>query len=437
MSKGKIIVIECISSSVNYINDIKQEGYEPVLLEPYCGFNIRWYFRKFHDKELRKILGKKTKFPEIIMAKRNYSDTLEQIRKLNPVLIIPGSDRGIELATKLSYDLGLKGNNPQNLPKMRDKFIAQQALKNNGVRSIEGKIVSSAKEAVEFFNEMQKNGKSVVVKPVSGIASYGVFVCNTEQEVIKAYNKNATNKLYASYSANKKSVLIQECINGEEYVVNSVSCGGVHKITMILKYRKETAYNGGKIYNSDISVDLQSDLAKALADYQINVLNAIGVEYGAVHSEIMVDENGPVLIEANCRICGGSLKSEIIEECFGISESKWSLLSYLYKNIFDGIDSVFLAKTQKWHLIKEISLYKSAFVSKMLFDDFLKNFPEYRYCHIGKSMRYYPKTTNLSTSMGRCVFACNSLERAEEIKNIMDDIEKNHSEKLYKGIKLF
>ncbi|MCQ2478486.1 MAG: ATP-grasp domain-containing protein, partial [Clostridia bacterium] len=299
MSKGKIIVIECISSSVNYINDIKQEGYEPVLLEPYCGFNMRWYFRKFHDKELRKILGKKTKFPEIIMAKRNYSDTLEQIRKLNPVLIIPGSDRGIELAAKLSHDLGLTGNDPKNLPKMRDKFIAQQALKNNGVRSIEGKIVSSAKEAVEFFNEMQKNGKSVIVKPVSGIASYGVFVCNTEQEVIKAYNKNATNKLYASYSANKKSVLIQECINGEEYVVNSVSCGGVHKITMILKYRKETAYNGGKIYNSDISVDLQSDLAKALADYQINLFNAIRVKYNIVKSENMDDENSTVLIEAN------------------------------------------------------------------------------------------------------------------------------------------
>ena len=59
MCKGKIIVVECISSAVNYISDIKAEGYEPILLEPYCGLNMRWYFRKFHDKELRKILGKK------------------------------------------------------------------------------------------------------------------------------------------------------------------------------------------------------------------------------------------------------------------------------------------------------------------------------------------------------------------------------------------
>ncbi len=437
MSKGKIIVIECISSAVNYVNDIKDEGYEPVLLEPYCSPYMRWYFRKFHDGELLKILKDKSEFPPIIMAKRDYKDTLEQIRKINPVLIIPGSDRGIELAAKLSHDLGLIGNNPDNLPKMRDKFTAQQALKKNGVRSIESAVVTSEQEAVDFFNELQKTGRTAVVKPISGIASYGVFMCNTEDDVKKAYNSNVKNMVYASYNGNSNGVLIQECIKGDEYVVNSVSCCGVHKITVIAKYHKETVSNGARIYSSTISLDYSSDLAKKLADYQLKVLDSIGIEYGAVHSEIMIDENGPVLIEANCRLFGGSNKSDFFEECFGGSESKWSLRSYLYKDIFSEIDDIFIFKNLKYRLVKDVATYRPVFVTKFLLDNLLKDFPEYRYYYLEKKRGYFSKTINVSTQLAAVSFACDSQDRANEISNILSDIQKNHTEKLYKGIKLF
>ena len=36
MEKKKIIIIECLSSGANYIKDILDEGYEPILLELPC-----------------------------------------------------------------------------------------------------------------------------------------------------------------------------------------------------------------------------------------------------------------------------------------------------------------------------------------------------------------------------------------------------------------
>ncbi len=344
MSKGIVIVVECISSAVNYVTDIKNEGYEPVLLEPYSNIFERPYMRRFHDDELGYMLDKNTVRPRIIMAKSTYSKTLEQIKKLSPVAILPGSDKGIELATKLAHDLGIIGNNPDNLPKIRDKFICQQALKNAGIRYIKSELVGTYDEALAFFRLMAEKGKGVVVKPVLGISSIGVYVCKTEKELKDAFDKNKNNFLYRMYNGGTGKILIQECIDGIEYIVDTVSSEGISKVTLVCRYSKRTVPGKGRLYDNCISLDSKDPLVSELSEYQFKVLDAIGIEYGAVHSEIMMDEEGPVLIEANCRIAGGIAKADYLKECIGISESEYSLRTYLYHNAF--IDTPHISYTE-------------------------------------------------------------------------------------------
>ena len=57
--KGKIVVIHCISSSLNYIEDIRNEGYEPVIVEITAPQEIREYVRKALDVEYSYIKGEK------------------------------------------------------------------------------------------------------------------------------------------------------------------------------------------------------------------------------------------------------------------------------------------------------------------------------------------------------------------------------------------
>lgn len=115
------------------------------------------------------------------------------------------------------------------------------------------------------------------------------------------------------YGNESTELLIQERINGDEYVVNTVSCGGVHRITLIWKYNKIKTSEGGHIYDSFESIN-ELDLGEAkLVEYAYDVADALGIQYGPVHGEYMIDENGPVLIEVNCRPCGANMDADFLD----------------------------------------------------------------------------------------------------------------------------
>ena len=433
--KEKIMIVECISSAVNYVKDIYDEGYEPVLLEPYCQMVARPYMRAMHDHDLDFMLPPGTKRPRIVSAKRTYEDTLKIVKKISPALIIPGSDAGIELATKLSHDLGLIGNDPKNLPKMRNKFICQQALAKAGIRSIQSKVTSDYEEALDFYKKMRSQGKKMILKPISGISSLGVFVINSQNELKKAlsFNQGFIGKMYNGGS--KNDVLLQEFIDGEEYIFNTVSCRGKHKVTLVSKNCK-VVQNGRKLYDYEILVPVDSEEYRLIEDYGKKVLDAIGIEYGTVHSEIMVDKDGPVLIEANCRLCGRNMFSSFLDECMGFHESKESLLSYLRPDYYleNCLDEK--VKIIKPYIVKYISLQNNAFVFHLKIEELFEKLPGYRYYYSHSKFGFLPKTTDLSSALAYVFFA---FENEKGIQNILDfihDLEENHPEKFYKGFRL-
>ena len=86
--RGKIVIIECISSSANYISDIRELGYEPVLMELWVPDWRKNFSRKKHD-EYYSLNG--DSMLEIISAPQDYAEVLELTKNLDPLLIIPGS----------------------------------------------------------------------------------------------------------------------------------------------------------------------------------------------------------------------------------------------------------------------------------------------------------------------------------------------------------
>ena len=55
----RIVVVFCISSSVNLMADIRRAGYEPILLEPWCPESKREIYRKKFDLEYDNIPGER------------------------------------------------------------------------------------------------------------------------------------------------------------------------------------------------------------------------------------------------------------------------------------------------------------------------------------------------------------------------------------------
>lgn len=324
----KIIVVECISTSMNYIPDIRKLGYEPVILETFNDDGGRQASRR--QANYKNMPGE---MPRCIQASPNYDKTLELVKSENPILVLPGSEMSVQLATHLANDLGLPCNNDKYIMQMTRKDEMHEACKRAGIRYIKGEMVETLEEAYNFY---ENNGnKPVVIKPTHSAGSLSVHICTNRQEIKDGFEE--VKDSFNMFGGINEKVLIQECIDGKEYIVNTINRKGESYVSAVYVYEKIQLPGGAKIYDytESLTKDEITPKIQEMMDYCVQVVRAIGVEYGPVHSEFMIDEEGPVLIEVNCRICGGDMKGEFLDLMFGHHESNLSLEAYLDEDAFN------------------------------------------------------------------------------------------------------
>jgi len=125
-------------------------------------------------------------------------------------------------------------------------------------------------------------------------------------------------------------------------VVDTVSRSGVHKCVAIWKYDKRTFNGSGVVYFGMrlMPIEAEPELL-AMVEYTFGVLEALGIRNGAIHSEVKLEERGPVLIEANCRLHGGEgTWAPMAEACLGYSAVSAMLDAMLDPLAFAALPSV-------------------------------------------------------------------------------------------------
>ena len=316
--KNRIVVTEPMSTAFNFLEDIRKRGYEPIILEAYIP---EGYARRLMDAE-RKIKYSRITYPvKIIKEDPDYEVTLQEIRVLDPLLVLVGGEEGVVIGTRLADDLGLTGNSFSNIAKMTQKTIMHNALKDAGLRYIRGEEVSSYDDCLLF---LEKTGtEDVVLKHVHGVASVGVHLVHGKEELIAAFQQEQTAENMFGESDNK--LMLQERIFGEEYIVNTISRNGIPALTSVFRYYKKRMASGANIYRGLETIVELNDKETELVEYAFQTVRALGIKDGPVHGEYMLDEKGPVLIEVNCRVMGGSAPAGFLDKVFGYHETDIAL----------------------------------------------------------------------------------------------------------------
>lgn len=323
-----IIVVECRSTGTNYIADIKNRNYNPVVLNTKIDESEK---AKSYCELVMSDMAKIDDDFEVINEKDSYDETLELVKKYDPILVIPASERGVRLATQLSHDLGLLGNPIENLDACTLKDSMQEKIAEYGLRCIRGKAVSSIEEAVQFYDE--ENLDEVIIKPVYSAGAVGLKMCSSRNEVIDSLEELFKYENYYGDRINK--FIIQERIIGKEYIVNTVSCNGSHRITTMWEHIKTITPSGDHVLDSTSTINELSLGESDLIEYAYDVLDALEIKYGGVHGEYLVDEKGPVLIEVNCRPMGSSMDAKFLDRISGQHETDSILDSYLNPQKFN------------------------------------------------------------------------------------------------------
>ena len=412
-----IIVVDCLSTGINFIGDIINRGYNPIVLQLQPAGDVESYQAMLkHDYDLIN-----EKF-DIIYEKDTYEETIEEVRKVDPALIMPGSERGVILATKLANDLNLQCNPIENLDAMTLKHEMHKRLAEKGLRHIRGKAVHSLEEAIEFYDE--ESLTEVVIKPVYSAGTNAVRICANKQEMIDSFNELLNRKNL--YGGEIEELLIQERIKGDEYIVNTVSCDGFHRVTLIWKYHKIKTNEGAIVYDTVATVNELNIAEAEMIEYAYHVADAIGIKYGPIHGEYMIDEDGPVLIEVNCRPCGGHMPAQFLDGISGQHETDSILDAYLKpERFFEKVKQRYRLQAHgamKMFIVPEDLIAKSAPMRSI--SPNLKSFYKADFNEISNEGVFFIKTEDLETTCGVIYLVNEEPLLLQEDINFLRSIEK-------------
>ena len=87
----------------------------------------------------------------------------------------------------------------------------------------------------------------MVIKRTRGAGSQGVYLCHGREEALCAVEKEL--KFSIKNQDEDVALLMQERITGTEYIVNTVSCNGRHRVVSMWIYDKVRLADGTNAYN--------------------------------------------------------------------------------------------------------------------------------------------------------------------------------------------
>lgn len=245
---------------------------------------------------------KTSDFIKIIPQQPNLENIL---RQYNPLAVIPGSESGVPLASKLAAALTPEHSNDINKSQSwYHKARMQEELVKAGIPSLKTLVSSSTEEVETWISTNRLTDTPLIVKPPVSAGSDKVFHIPRNGDWDEAFNciLNEPSKITGQKS---ESVIIQEQAIGTEYAVGTVSANGKHSITHLIKYNKTSITNRETVFDHVEFIPFDPTEHSDIFDYTQKVLDALGIRWGASHTELMLTNSGPRLIETGARMLGG------------------------------------------------------------------------------------------------------------------------------------
>ncbi|CNF28323.1 acetyl-CoA carboxylase [Yersinia similis] len=285
----KIIVVDGFSSGKFVAMKLYEMGCELIHIASRCDLDS-YYYAGFDETIYRQQ-----------HINKHIDDTIEFVRQLGADAVIAGAESGVLLADRLNHELGLCYRNAfVTSSARRNKYEMINALANAGLSAARQIDTADWEDASAWLDTHAT--WPVVLKPLESAGSDGVFICQDKQSAYHAFLAilGTANKL----SLVNESVLLQEFLDGTEYVVNFVSLDGEPLVTEIVRYHKRRLPSGSVIYDIDELLDCTSPEYQPLVDYTKQAALVLGIKNGPSHAEVMMTSGGPVLVEIAARTDG-------------------------------------------------------------------------------------------------------------------------------------
>jgi hypothetical protein len=250
-------------------------------------------------------------FESIVTFDDGLDGIAEKLLKLGQTIgaVIAGAETGVELADRLSHHLGLRTNGVLLTEARRNKFTMGETIRRAGIRAAKQLKAKTWAEIESFLTEWNPNPYRVVLKPVESAGSEDVVLCHDITEVQVAFGR-IMGKVNGLGLLNNE-VLVQEYLEGQEYVVDMVSRDGVHKVVALWECdRRDTNHtsflcHGLRLVSPDEVNSHSEGSYQQLVAYQHKVLTTLGIFNGPSHGKLKWCHGEPVLVGVTACCHGG------------------------------------------------------------------------------------------------------------------------------------
>lgn len=203
------------------------------------------------------------------------------------------------LAADIAAELGIACRHGKEATRTTlDKARTREVTRKAGLSRLDWQRAGDAAQLRDILAQVRY---PVIAKPLEGTASKNVFKL--------ASRESAPPELFACLP-----MIVESFIDGAEYSVESFSEGGRHRVLAITEKFK-TEHNFVEIGHL-VPARVDEGLARRIAAFTENVLDAVGIENGPGHTEVMVARDGGIeLIETHTRTGGDEIPNLVRLAC--------------------------------------------------------------------------------------------------------------------------
>jgi glycosyltransferase involved in cell wall biosynthesis len=290
-------------------------------------------------------------FADTIHHCGNVTKTAATLRDRGVSCILPGCETGVTLCDALSEAFEFCSNGTALSAARRNKFLMAETARKQAITVPKQFFSERPPDLVEWVKNCSH--WPVVAKPAESLASEDVRICRSENELTDAFHSVAGRRNIAGVM--NRGLVVQELMNATQYVVDTVSYRGRHYLSGIWRYGRPEfaaevlralageAHWPSSVENlswaslrygaiSSVSKQILSgegEHAGTLFDYAAQVLDALGIQYGPCHFELMWTDQGVRLVEVGARVHGGPQTHMMNRMCTGASQVEQTIDLFL------------------------------------------------------------------------------------------------------------
>lgn len=311
MNKKVIIIVDAFGTGKYLAYAIFSYGYPCIHIATKKTIDPE-VMKMFSPELIKKIAIDKALFLETIQlsgdSPEEIKSALKNLEKYEIKAVVPGAESGVIVADLISSFLDVAKNDMAYSLARRHKFYMIEALLKAGLPIQQQLLTRKLREVVEWYQT--NNMKKVILKPSMGTIGQNVIACENLADVEIHFERirEATNL----YGMINDEIVVQEFVEGTQYIVNTVSHEGKHFITDIWQ---ECGTAKANLLHDDYAelIERDTDIHCLLSDFSRQVLDAVKIRYGAAHLEIRYSPKGLRLIEINSRLSGNIDPSAVTE----------------------------------------------------------------------------------------------------------------------------